>query len=85
VLVSMTTSTAESISRGMDFLYNRNRLNIAVSLTKRLVVIASPSCSSRAVYDRAAQAGEYDVFCDGARGQERVRRYNFKELIRGLV
>jgi uncharacterized protein len=43
VLVSMTTSTAEDISRGMDFLYSRNRLNVAVSRAKCLaVVVASP-------------------------------------------
>jgi uncharacterized protein len=43
VLVSMTTSTAEDISRGMDFLYSRNRLNVAISRAKCLaVVVASP-------------------------------------------
>jgi uncharacterized protein len=43
VLVSMTTSTAEDISRGMDFLYSRNRLNVAVSRAKCLaIVVASP-------------------------------------------
>jgi uncharacterized protein len=43
VLVSMTTSTAEDISRGMDFLYSRNRLNVAVSRAKCLAaVVASP-------------------------------------------
>ena len=52
VLVSMTTSTAEDISRGMDFLYSRNRLNDAISRAKCLaVVVASPklleaSCST---------------------------------------
>ena len=43
VLVSMTTSTAEDIARGMDFLYSRNRLNVAVSRAKCLaIVVASP-------------------------------------------
>jgi superfamily I DNA and/or RNA helicase len=43
VLVSMTTSTAEDVSRGMDFLYSRNRLNVAISRAKCLaVVVASP-------------------------------------------
>ncbi|MDB6085332.1 MAG: hypothetical protein JWN43_3213 [Gammaproteobacteria bacterium] len=43
VLVSMTTSTAEEISRGMDFLYSRNRLNVAISRAKCLaVIIANP-------------------------------------------
>jgi superfamily I DNA and/or RNA helicase len=43
VLVSMTTSSAEDISRGMDFLYSRNRLNVAISRAKSLaIVVANP-------------------------------------------
>jgi superfamily I DNA and/or RNA helicase len=43
VLVSMTTSTAEDISRGLEFLYSRNRLNVAISRARCLaVVVASP-------------------------------------------
>jgi uncharacterized protein len=52
VLVSMTTSTAEDVSRGLEFLYSRNRLNVAISRARCLaVVVASPrlleaSCTS---------------------------------------
>ena len=52
VLVSMTTSSAEDVSRGLEFLYSRNRLNVAISRARCLaVVVASPrlleaSCSS---------------------------------------
>jgi uncharacterized protein len=52
VLVSMTTSTAEDVSRGLEFLYSRNRLNVAISRARGLaVVVASPalleaSCNS---------------------------------------
>jgi predicted RecB family nuclease len=43
VLVSMTTSTAEDISRGLEFLYSRNRLNVAISRARCVaVVVASP-------------------------------------------
>jgi uncharacterized protein len=43
VLVSMTTSTAEDISRGVEFLYSQNRLNVAISRARCLaVVVASP-------------------------------------------
>jgi uncharacterized protein len=43
VLVSMTTSTAEDVSRGMEFLYSRNRLNVAISRARCLaIVVASP-------------------------------------------
>jgi uncharacterized protein len=43
VLVSMTASTAEDVSRGLEFLYSRNRLNVAISRARCLaVVVASP-------------------------------------------
>jgi predicted RecB family nuclease len=51
-LVSMTTSTAEDVSRGLEFLYSRNRLNVAISRARCLaIVVASPelleaSCNS---------------------------------------
>jgi uncharacterized protein len=43
VIVSMAASSAEDIPRGMEFLYSRNRLNVAVSRAMALaVVVASP-------------------------------------------
>lgn len=43
VLVSLTVSSAEDIPRGMEFLYSRNRINVAVSRTQALcVMVASP-------------------------------------------
>jgi uncharacterized protein len=52
VIVSMTTSSAEDAPRGMDFLFSRNRLNVAISRAQVLaLVVASPKlleapCSS---------------------------------------
>ena len=43
VIVSMTTSSGEYLPRNIEFLYDRNRLNVAVSRAKCLaVVVASP-------------------------------------------
>jgi hypothetical protein len=43
VLVSMATSAAEDIPRGVGFLFSRERLNVAVSRARCLaVVLASP-------------------------------------------
>ena len=40
---SMTTSTPEDAPRGMDFLYSRNRLNVATSRARCIaVVVATP-------------------------------------------
>jgi uncharacterized protein len=39
----MATSTGEDISRGMSFLFSRNRLNVAISRAQALaVVVCSP-------------------------------------------
>jgi uncharacterized protein len=43
VLVSMATSAAEDVPRGISFLFSRERLNVAVSRAQCLaVVLASP-------------------------------------------
>ncbi len=43
VIVSLTTSSLEDIPRGMEFLYSRNRLNVAVSRAQALtIVVGSP-------------------------------------------
>lgn len=46
VIYSMTSSTAEDAPRGLEFLYSRNRLNVAVSRAQALcVLVASPELS----------------------------------------
>lgn len=63
VLVSMTTSSAEEIPRGVEFLFSRNRLNVAVSRARCLAVeFASPKlfevpCST------IEQMALVDTFC----------------------
>jgi uncharacterized protein len=43
VFFSMATSTGDDISRGMSFLYSRNRLNVAISRAQALaVIVCSP-------------------------------------------
>jgi len=43
-IYSMASSTPEDAPRGMDFLYSRNRLNVAVSRAQGLaIVVASPA------------------------------------------
>jgi len=39
VIVSMSASSAEDVPRGMEFLYSRNRINVAVSRAKSLAII----------------------------------------------
>ena len=43
VFFSMTSSSGEDVPRGMDFLFSRNRLNVAVSRAQALAyVVCSP-------------------------------------------
>jgi uncharacterized protein len=44
VLISMTTSSGDYLPRNIEFLYDKNRLNVAISRAKCLaVVVASPA------------------------------------------
>jgi predicted RecB family nuclease len=49
VFFSMTTSSGEEVPRGMDFLFSRNRLNVAVSRAQALMVVV---CSPRLMWTR---------------------------------
>ncbi len=51
VFFSMTSSSGEDIPRGMDFLFSRNRLNVAVSRAQALSVVV---CSPRLKWARCA-------------------------------
>ena len=56
-LYSMTTSSPELAPRGMDFLYSRNRLNVATSRARCVaVVVASPGPAARPGPDAGADA-----------------------------
>ena len=52
-LVSMTSSSAEEIPRGIDFLFSLNRINVAVSRAQVLsLVFASPRLSGGSLFSR---------------------------------
>jgi uncharacterized protein len=56
VIYSMATSLAEDIPRGIDFLYSRNRMNVAVSRARCLAIVV---CSPQLL--RAACAHASDI------------------------
>ena len=43
VLFSMCASSGDSSSRGIEFLFNRNRLNVAISRAETLAIVVAPS------------------------------------------
>ncbi|WP_027005294.1 TM0106 family RecB-like putative nuclease [Conexibacter woesei] len=51
VFFSMASSSGEDVPRGMDFLFNRNRLNVAVSRAQALAVVV---CSPRLMSTRCS-------------------------------
>ena len=63
VIVSMTTSSEQDLPRHIEFLYSKNRLNVAISRAKCLaIVIANPALMAiKCSTPRADGAGEYAV------------------------
>lgn len=54
VLISMTTSSGEDLPRDLAFLFDRNRLNVAISRAKTLaIVVASPGLLANAFATRS--------------------------------
>ena len=51
VFFSMTSSSGDDVPRGMDFLFSRNRLNVAVSRAQALAVVV---CSPRLMWSRSS-------------------------------
>lgn len=63
VLVSMVTSTAEDLPRHMEFLYSRNRLNVAVSRAQCLAVVVLNPRLLEAPCRTVEQMRLVNVFC----------------------
>lgn len=55
VFFSMTTSSSEEISRGADFLFSRNRLNVAVSRARCLAYLV---CTEELLGTRASKVDD---------------------------
>jgi hypothetical protein len=63
VIFSMTASDGDASPRGMDFLFDKNRLNVAISRAQVLaVVVASPKLE-RTQCSRLEQIPLVDMFC----------------------
>ena len=63
VLVSMVTSTAEDLPRHMEFLYSRNRLNVAVSRAQCLAIVILNPRLLEAPCRTVEQMRLVNVFC----------------------
>jgi len=63
VVYSMATSLAEDVPRGMEFLYSRNRMNVAVSRARCLVVLVCSPQLLRVACTRAGQIPLANALC----------------------
>lgn len=62
-LVSMTASSAEETSRGMDFLFSLNRINVAVSRAKGLALVFGAPRLREAKCDTIEQMRLVNTLC----------------------
>jgi predicted RecB family nuclease len=73
VVVSMCSSDAESSSRGIEFLMNRQRLNVAVSRAESLAIVVASPALVRTQSSSVEQMELLNTFCrmvgDGSRRQ----------------
>ena len=63
VIVSMVTSTGEDIPRNMEFLYSKNRLNVAISRAQCLSVVVLNSKLLEASCKTTEQMNLMNTFC----------------------
>ena len=62
-LVSMTASSAEETSRGMEFLFSLNRINVAVSRAKGLAMVFGATRLREAKCDTVEQMRLVNTLC----------------------
>ena len=66
VIFSMTASEGDASPRGIDFLFSRNRLNVAISRAQILTIILGSPRLERTRCSRLAQIRLVNLFCRAA-------------------
>ena len=63
VILSMTTFSAEDAPRGMEFLFSRNRLNVAISRPRALAIVVASSLLLEALCRSVEQVKLVNTLC----------------------
>lgn len=72
VIFSMCASSGDSSSRGIEFLFNRNRLNVAISRAQTLVVLVANPALVRTSCSTIEQMRLVNMYCRAVREAERA-------------
>lgn len=62
IIVSMTSSVASESARGVDFLLNKNRINVAISRAQALAIVVSSSTLLEGSPSKIADIQRYNLF-----------------------
>ncbi|WP_258124306.1 AAA domain-containing protein [Mesorhizobium onobrychidis] len=84
VIISMCASDASESPRGMEFLFSKNRLNVAISRAKCLaIVVANPSLKDTTV-SNLSQMALVNLFCQLAeQGTQPTPDISHKKTVMG--
>jgi len=82
-LVSMTASSAEETSRGMEFLFSLNRINVAVSRAKGLALVFGAPRLREAKCDTVEQMQLANTLCALPTCQGKIRGQTYTAAKRG--
>ncbi|MBA3991924.1 MAG: helicase [Cyanobacteria bacterium DS2.3.42] len=63
VIVSMCSSTGDSSSRGLEFIFSKNRLNVAISRAQVLAIVVGSPALSRTHCNHVPQMELVNLFC----------------------
>jgi uncharacterized protein len=76
VIISMCASDANESPRGMDFLFSKNRLNVAVSRAKCLAIVVANSSLKDTAVTNLPQMSLVNLFCELADYGSYLNRLN---------